>query len=566
MSFPSPNTLIIRLREKAADWQNDYRLMRLAIAVSQATRASSSRPVIFFKASSGILRMSLNSAFNLLAAWGLEMQGVPVIHFICQAGMSRCVLGTDRDNPYKKPPCAACTRHARVRAYRQHVHAFYYLEDMQLAAALEGLNLQDLSKFEYHFKTSHGEQSQAVGDSQKISENSRRLVDSIPLGEIVLPSLRWILRRHNLPDDEPTCFLMRQYILSAYRVAQEFTVLLDQSNPQAVVVYNGMFFPEAIARRLAKARGIRVITHEVALRPFTAFFTPGEATAYPIHIPPDFELSPSQEQRLDAYLEERFKGRFTMAGIRFWPEMRGLDETFLQRAAQFKQIVPVFTNVIFDTSQVHANTIFPDMFAWLDAVLDIARLHPETLFVIRAHPDEMRPSKASRDSVRSWVERSQATSLPNIVFVDSLEFISSYDLIQRSKFVMVYNSSIGLEASLMGAPVLCAGKARYTQYPTVFLPTSQQDFRNQAENFLQTASIEVPPDFRLNARRFLYYQLFLTSLPFDEYLEEHGKPGFVKLRNFNLKQLSPDHSPTMRIILDGILGETHDFTLDPKIS
>ena len=48
-----------------------------------------------------------------------------------------------------------------------------------------------------------------------------------------------------------------------------------------------------------------------------------------------------------------------MAGIRFWPEMRGLDEAFLQKAAKFHQIVPVFTNVIYDTSQVHANTCFP---------------------------------------------------------------------------------------------------------------------------------------------------------------------------------------------------------------
>ena len=76
-----------------------------------------------------------------------------------------------------------------------------------------------------------------------------------------------------------------------------------------------------------------------------------------------------------------------MAGIRFWPEMRGLDEAFLQRAANFRQVVPIFTNVVYDTSQVHANTIFPHMFAWLDLLLEIvARPTAETLFVIRAHP------------------------------------------------------------------------------------------------------------------------------------------------------------------------------------
>jgi len=92
-----------------------------------------------------------------------------------------------------------------------------------------------------------------------------------------------------------------------------------------------------------------------------------------------------------------------MAGIKFWPEMKGLDESFLQKAARFEQIVPVFTNVIFDTSQPHANTVFEDMFTWLDLVLEVIHSHPETLFVIRAHPDELRVRKASRETVAAWV-------------------------------------------------------------------------------------------------------------------------------------------------------------------
>jgi hypothetical protein len=35
---------------------------------------------------------------------------------------------------------------------------------------------------------------------------------------------------------------------------------------------------------------------------------------------------------------------------------------------------------------------------------------------------------------------------------------------------MIYNSTIGMEAAIMGAPVLCAGKARFTQLDTVFFP------------------------------------------------------------------------------------------------
>jgi hypothetical protein len=97
-------------------------------------------------------------------------------------------------------------------------------------------------------------------------------------------------------------------------------------------------------------------------------------------------MSPEQDARLDHYLEQRFQGNFSMAGIRFWPEMQSFSSDFWQRAEQFKQIVPVFTNVIFDTSQGHANVVFEHMFAWLETVLEVIQAHPETFFIIRAHP------------------------------------------------------------------------------------------------------------------------------------------------------------------------------------
>jgi hypothetical protein len=384
--------------------------------------------------------------------------------------------------------------------------------------------------------------------------------DGIPLGALCLPGLRWILRIHHLTDDKNTRYLLREYILSAWNVSQKFANLLERTQPEAVVVFNGQFYPEATARYIAQERGIRVITHEVGLQPATAFFTEGEATAYPIHIPDEFELNDEQNARLDAYLAKRFQGDFSMAGIKFWADMQGLDEAFLQRASGFKQIVPIFTNVIFDTSQPHANTVFEDMFDWLDMALEAIPLHPETLFVIRAHPDELRVRKASRETVAAWVEASGADREPNVVFVGPKETLSSYELIQRSKFVMVYNSTIGLEAAIMGAAVLCAGKARFTQYPTVFFPQTLDAIRRTLQEFLDAETIEIPAEFQRNARRFLYYQLFRTSLPFGDFLEPSVRTTQTRLKSFGLDELSPDKSKAIEAIVDGLLNDG-DFLL-----
>ena len=394
--------------------------------------------------------------------------------------------------------------------------------------------------------------------SADAGEHNPAQLDPMPLGRLCLPGLRWILRRHTLQDDIDTRYLLREYILSAWNVARQFSAFLDATNPQAVVVFNGQFFPEAVACYLARRRGLRVITHEVGLQPASAFFTEGEATAYPINIPTEFELNPSQDERLDAYLRSRFQGDFSMAGIKFWPRMRGMDEEFLTKIAQFRQLVPVFTNVIFDTSQPHANTVFQDMFDWLDATLQEIRSHPDTLFVIRAHPDETRLRKESRETVEAWVQRSGAAQLANVEFIGPTEDLSSYELVRRSKFVLVYNSTIGLEAAILGAPVLCGGKARFTQYPTAFFPQSPAAYIQELRRLLGTTHIEVPADFKRNARRFLYYQLFRTSLPFDTFLEPSVRKTQAKLKLFSAADLV--RAPAVRAILDGILADG-DFLL-----
>lgn len=536
-----------RLKRGLVRRLNNLRIARVARHVSERAPAPQGAPVAFFKASTGIDDLSWNSGFHLLASWALRMQGVPVVYFACRAGMSHCVLGTNRDDPRKPPPCKSCIyqsetlytgvptlQRSDTQAPASAVGWFTFQRDGELEKAIENVSLQGLMDFRWQ---------------------------GMPLGPLCLPGLRWILRRHNLDDDEATRYLLREYILSAWNVGRAFSRFLDDTQPRALVVFNGQFFPEAAACYVARQRGLRVITHEVGLQPASAFFTDGEATAYPIHIPEDFELSGEQNARLDAYLEQRFQGRFSMAGIQFWPEMKRLDEAFLKKAAGFRQVVPLFTNVIFDTSQPHANTVFADMFAWLDSVLDVIRAHPESLFVIRAHPDELRLRKASRETVAGWIEASGAARLDNVVFVAPNESLSSYELISKSKFVMVYNSTIGLEASIMGAAVLCAGRARFTQYPTAFFPQTIASQLATMKEFLEADAIVVPPEFGRNARRFLYYQLFRTSLPFGDYLKPSVRTTQTRLRSFDLDALSPHRSPAVRAIAEGLL-DGGDFLLE----
>jgi hypothetical protein len=123
---------------------------------------------------------------------------------------------------------------------------------------------------------------------------------------------------------------------------------------------------------------------------------------------------------------------------------------------------------------------------------------------------------------------------------------------------MVYNSTIGLEASILGVPVVCAGRARFTQYPTVFFPQTPDEHIKTLREFLAAGPITVPPEFRRNARRFLYFQLFRTSLPLGDFLEPSVRTTQTRLKRFTLEQLVS--APSIKAILDGLL-EGGDFLL-----
>ncbi len=494
----------------------DHRLRRQIARVEsylRAIRTADEPPILFFNASTRIHRLSLNGAFSLLASWALRARGEPVRYVVCQRGLDLCILGTQRQQPQAAPPCGRCLRLSEWLFPEALVERLEF-DSAEAAAADAELAHLDLAGLEaWTWK-------------------------GLPLGALCLPGLRWALRRHHLTDDEATRLLYRRYLRSAASLAAQFKAILSRLRPRVLVVFNGITYPEAVVRQVARGMGIPVVTHEVGLRPYSAFFSYEDATFREVEIPPGFEMGPQEEARLDAYLKDRMRGRFTMAGIRFWPEMRPLPAWLQERMQAHRQMVPVFTNVVFDTSQVHANTLFEDMFDWLEALRRVIESHPETLFVIRAHPDEDRPGKESQESVSEWVRRMSVGERANVAFFAPSDYVSSYELIQRAKVVLVYNSSVGLEASILGKPVLCAGRARYTQVPTVFFPADREAYRIQLEAMLNADVVEVPAEFVTNARRFLYYELFHASLDFSPFLRPYPEaPGMVMFQDFNVPAL-----------------------------
>jgi hypothetical protein len=488
---------------------------------------SAEKPVVLFIASAHITNFGLGAAVGLLTSWALRLSGVPVQYYICQGGLSQCVLGSNRDGIYSLPPCRDCIRHRSSIYPSKHVTEFKSsMQFDDLRANLRKLSWTELMNFN---------------------------LDGIDYGRLCLPSLRWVERRHRLSPDPFTRTMLEEYIFSAVSLAQNFSDFLKKTSPQAVVAMNGTHFPEAVARQVALNLNIRVVTYESGLRGEMIFFTHGIATEYSINPPQDFVMGDVENQELDAYMKARMKGSVPIAGRYQWQEIEGLSAELMERVRSHRQVITIFTNTVWDTSQAYADRFFDDMFDWLDATLEHAKTNPDVLFIVRAHPDEARPGKESNESVDEWFRQSRYTNLENVVFIPPGVQISSYELINLSGFCIVYNSSIGLEAAAMGKFVLTGGWTRYRNAGVCLDIDSRTDYLKNMSGLLKKQDDPVTPsEWRDRARRFYYFSQFKAVLDFSG-LIQHLAGAEYALEMFPLVALRPEHSDNMRIIVDGIV-------------
>ena len=311
-------------------------------------------------------------------------------------------------------------------------------------------------------------------------------------------------------------------------------------------------YPEAIVTKISRNFNIRTITYETSHKEGAFFFSYNDATRYDIKIPDTFKMSNFQNEQLDEVLSKRFKGNFSMGGVNFWPEIKKIDKSFNEITQKFKFVVLIFTNVVFDTSQNYADFPFDNMFDWLDVTLKIADKYKDVLFIVRAHPAEELKGKYSRESVSSWMRYNGWLKKKNIRFFSPKQFVNSYELILKSKFILAYNSTIALESAILGVPAIVGGRARYSNSGAVVSISSREDFINTLNRYLCENEFSEKDEQKELARRYYYYSYFNTNLDLSKFLGKNSVRAGFKIDKID--ELQAQNSKEIDILLNAIVN------------
>lgn len=176
-------------------------------------------------------------------------------------------------------------------------------------------------------------------------------------------------------------------------------------------------------------------------------------------------------------------------------------------------------NIEWDSSVIGNNLVFEDIASWLEETLDYL-LQKDVYIIVRQHPHER--YYPWKDVIKEWFR--ERYNSDRIWFVSCDERINTYQLIESTKIVLPFSSTVGIEAAILGKPVILHAKALYanTQFSTSC--ESKKEYFDVIDAFLH-GNYTRPIDLE---QAYLYYgvsQLYLdyeikNFSPLKKYLEQ----------------------------------------------
>jgi hypothetical protein len=172
-------------------------------------------------------------------------------------------------------------------------------------------------------------------------------------------------------------------------------------------------------------------------------------------------LTEQERQQIEGLMESRQGGRAWNQFHRLWQrgERRGAPELLRELGLDpARPVVLIATNVVGDSLALNRQVFTSGMADWLARTLRHLAQRPDVQTVVRIHPGELLGAGLPSEQV----VRTALPEVPgHVVLIPPESQVNTYDLIESAHLGLVYTSTVGLEMSMHGVPVVTAGATHY---------------------------------------------------------------------------------------------------------
>ena len=385
---------------------------------------------------------------------------------------------------------------------------------------------------------------------------------AVDVGEHVRTSLYRFWLSGTLDDDERGLAIARKFLATGIAVGQAARRILEEIEPDCVVSHHGIYLIGGSVSAVARNMGVRVVAWDTTYRRNTIIASHGETYHYALRSEPcdawqDAPLSEDQEHRLDYYLASRRGGGLQQDYVSYHPRpISGRERVMAALGLDTdRRRVILFTNVAWD-GRVHVpDGLFAGPVEWVTGTLRYLANRTDLQVVVRIHPAEVKHGLwIAQQRMDDEIKKVFPCLPPNVVVVPPESDINSYTLAELADVGVVYSTKMGLEAALMGVPLIIAGDAFYGNKGFGRQPRDIQEYHALLDRPGELARVSEGEMVRV--RRYAYYYYFRRALPLPTVVPNPHTPWAPTLTHF-----LPEQHAGLDAVCNGVLAGT-PFRLD----
>ncbi|MFC4161599.1 glycosyltransferase [Chitinimonas lacunae] len=441
-------------------------------------------------------------AIELAVCGQLQLAGAEVQWLVCDAVFEQCDHHWQLINPEDKASaCSACF--GTAQRYRDD----YGLRLEGLGTWLDATDRAEVTEWLAQLPVDHYGEASFRG---------------LPLGEWVRSSVNTQLRCWIIELNDPRhAAAYRQYLYGAALAAIVFEKYFAARRPDYIFMMNGRTFAPRTLLEMAKARGIPVAVHEFGRSEETRMLRADENchslegfnrawTSWA-----ELPLTPTEAAEVAEHLKRRIGGSVDFA----YNKHNDSSLAAFVTPGETRRIVTLFTSSTDEIASAKGWGWHYDQLQWLAEVIAYFRHHPEYLLVIRCHPNHRHALMGDDYQFLGGLERLLADMPDNVRLIRPSDKCNSYELLALAHAVLVYSSTVAMEAALLGCRVLLAGGGLYRGRRFAYeYEGPLADFQLALDAFL---SSDVDQRWRTAAARFFHFLYYkqVYDVPLVERVE-----------------------------------------------
>lgn len=334
------------------------------------------------------------------------------------------------------------------------------------------------------------------------------VLDEASLARLADLNTTWLYRGHDWPADAiaERDRSARHFV----RVAAAIEDVLRRLRATAIVLPGGVFASSGVMRSVAERLGIRVATYDSGEG--ILLTSCNGVAAWLSDIPRAFtQLDPRDDDWIAELAECELQGR--RGASNGSSVFGGIFQAAPADASTGGADVLIPLNLSFDTAALGRHRVFQNQIELMLETVRWVLARPTGTVLIRRHPVERLPGLRSRDEYGDILRR-EFGDTPRLRYVDETEKVSTYALLSGARVVVPYTSTVGVEATMLGVPVVTESASYYADMGFVWSARTRDEYFSFLERALG-GELRVDEERRRASRR-VYYLTQLCNFVFTD--------------------------------------------------